>query len=83
MQSMTGGQRKEKKSKQLYIQNTYYIHTYVHISDEFEVEDSSSSPAKLWRFQAEPSQAGALQFLSWNGADNTDNMYINFQILLL
>ena len=44
------------------------------------VEMSSS-----WNFPAraslsyegsEPSQAGALQFSSWNQADNTDNMYV-------
>ena len=38
-----------------------------------------------WNFSAqaesryegsEPSQAGALQFPSWNRADNTDNMYV-------
>ena len=32
--------------------------------DEFELEFSSSS------------RAGALQFSSWNRADNTDNMYV-------
>ena len=25
---------------------------------------------------SEPSQAGALQFSSWNRADNTDNIYV-------
>ena len=45
-------------------------------SDEPEPEFSSSSRAELWRFRAEPSRAGALQFPSWNRADNTDNMYI-------
>ena len=44
--------------------------------DEFELEFSGSSRAEIWRFRAEPSQPGALQFLSWNRADNTDNMYV-------
>ena len=44
-------------------------------SDEFELDFSGSSEPELWRFRAESSQAGALQFLSWNWADN---MYIKF-----
>ena len=46
--------------------------------DEFELEFSGSSEPELWRFQAESSRAGALQFSSWNRADNTNNMYIKF-----
>ena len=38
-------------------------------SDEPEPEFSSSSRAELWRFPAEPSRAGALQFPSWNRAE--------------
>ena len=45
-------------------------------SDEPEPEFSSSSRAELWRFRAEPSRAGALQFPSWNRADSNDNMYV-------
>ena len=44
--------------------------------DEFELEFFGSSKPELWRFQAKPSQAEALQFSSWNQADNTDNMYV-------
>jgi hypothetical protein len=33
--------------------------------DEFELEFSGSSEPELWRFRAEPSRAGALQFSSW------------------
>ena len=42
---------------------------YILTSDEFELKFSSSSQAELWRFRAEPSQAGALQFPSWNRAE--------------
>ena len=45
-------------------------------SDEPKPEFSSLSEPELWRFRAEPSRAGALQFPSWNRADNTDNIYI-------
>ena len=37
--------------------------------DEFELEFSGSSEPELWRFRAEPSRAGALQFSSWNRAE--------------
>ena len=38
-------------------------------SDEPELDFSGSSRAELWRFRAEPSRAGALQFSSWNRAE--------------
>ena len=38
--------------------------------DEPKPKFSSLSKHELWRFQAEPSQAGALQLSSWNRADN-------------
>ena len=44
--------------------------------DEFELEFSGSSEPELWSFWAESCRAGALQFSSWNRADNTDNMYV-------
>ena len=57
------------------------ITCYVHLClKSFAVEMSSS-----WNFPAQastsyegskPSRAGALQFSSWNGADNTDNMSV-------
>ena len=53
-----------------------YVYPTLISSDEPEPEFSSSSRAELWRFRAEPSRAGALQFPSWNRADNTDNMYV-------
>ena len=34
--------------------------------DEFELEFSSSSKPEMWRFQAEPSQAWAIQFRAKN-----------------
>ena len=52
-----------------------YTH-YVLSSDEFELEFSGSSEPELWRVRAESSRAGALQFSSWNRADNTYNMYV-------
>ena len=55
---------------------TKWTYVYCHCSDEPEPEFSSSSEPELWSFRAEPSRAGALQFPSWNRADNTDNMYI-------
>ena len=51
--------------------------------DEFELEFSGSSEPELWSFRAESSRAGALQFPSWNRADNTDNMYVNKQQILV
>ena len=51
-----------------------YNSIYVDSRDEFELEFSSSSKPELWRFQAKPSWA--LQFLSWNRADNADNVYV-------
>ena len=64
--------------------NVHQIVLYEHKSsqmslisrDEFELEFSGSSEPELWRFRAEPSRAGALQFSSWNRADNTYNMYV-------
>ena len=45
------------------------------IRDGFEPEFPGSSEPELWKFRAELSRAGALQFPSWNRADNTDNMF--------
>ena len=50
--------------------------TLVTSSDEFELEFSGSSEPELWSFRVDPSQAGALQFSSWNRADNIYNMYV-------
>ena len=50
--------------------------SYTLLRDGFELEFSGSSKPELWRFRAEPSRAGALQFPSWNRADNIDNMYV-------
>ena len=44
------------------------------ISDEFELKFPKLSWAELKRFPAESSLARALQFSSWNRADN---MYVN------
>ena len=60
---------------------TEAISTWVGISDEFELESSSSSranyegsePSELWRFRAEP---GHFNFRAKNRADITDNMYV-------
>ena len=41
--------------------------------DKFELEFSGSSEPELWRFRAETSRAGALQFSSWNWADKRSN----------
>ena len=38
-------------------------------SDGFELEFSGSSEPELWKFRAESSRAGALQFSSWNRAE--------------
>ena len=43
----------------------------------------SSGSLELGRFRAEPSQAGALWFSSWNRADNSDNMYVNKKQILV
>ena len=43
--------------------------TLVTSSDEFELEFSGSSEPELWSFRVDPSQAGALQFSSWNRAE--------------
>ena len=59
--------------------NCFQMHT--------NFEQTKPKPVSLsWNFPAqagpsyegsEPSQAGALQFSSWNQADNTDNMNVN------
>ena len=49
-------------------------------SDEFQLEISGSSKPELWRFRAEPSRAGALQFSSWNRAEFFLEVQSNFQI---
>ena len=46
--------------------------------DEFELEFSGSSKPELWRFRAELSRAGALQFSSWNRADKITFKFPNF-----
>ena len=56
--------------------NPFSIQSSIPNRDGFEQEFSGSSEPELWRFRAEPSRAGALQFPSWNRADDTDNMYV-------
>ena len=56
----------------MHIMNGMYVST----RDEFELEFSGSSEPELWIFRLERARAGALQFSSWNRADNTDNMYV-------
>ena len=48
--------------------------SWVSFSDEFKLKFSKLSRAELGRFRAESSQAGVVQFLSWNQADS---MYVN------
>jgi hypothetical protein len=55
---------------------TVIAHTwsYLFTRDEFKLKFSKLSRAELGRFRAEWSQAGVVQFLSWNQADS---MYVN------
>jgi hypothetical protein len=58
--------------------NSFSIQSSIPNRDEFEQEFSGSSEPELWRFRAEQSRAGALQFPSWNRADKILTLIINF-----
>ena len=71
----------------LWISSYGYASRYVNLVwDEFELEFSGLSKPELWRFRAEPSRAGALQFSSWNRADKKEKFWPchpNFPILCI